>query len=41
MDLMSKAGFELRKWFTNNNELQGFFDRRKGCDKIIGDDMTC
>ncbi|XP_057308167.1 uncharacterized protein LOC130646050 [Hydractinia symbiolongicarpus] len=40
VDVMSKAGFELRKWFTNNNELQVFFDRRKGCDKTIGDDMT-
>lgn len=40
MEVMDDAGLELRKWMSNNNELQQFFERGKECEKIISDDTT-
>jgi len=38
--LMKEAGFDLKKWITNDDQLQRFFDRGKDCVKTIGDDVT-
>ena len=40
MEVMDDAGLELRKWMSNNSELQQFFDRGKECEEVIGDDTT-
>ena len=39
--VMSEAGFELRKWCSNNVELQEHFDGNKKCEnELSGDDQT-
>jgi hypothetical protein len=40
VEVMKEAGFDLRKWLTNDSELQKFFDRGREVTKTIGDDVT-
>ena len=37
--IMRKAGFDYRKWVTNNNELQNYIDVRESClqDAVVKD----
>lgn len=40
VEIMSKAGLELRKWRSNNKELQAFFDERTTNTKCYHNDKT-